>query len=447
MNRWARFPIGARPNGRPVSDRIDVIAPQLRSWWLRRRRTVLVVLAAGMAVEATAFLLYEFWRLLLEHGFLGATDLNHRLREAHAWFAGRPVYGHIPGAVYPPVTPVLLWPFVGWLDLGPARWLWGLVTLASLAWLVVLIVRETGARSRLERAVVALAVLAMYPTGATVGDGQLLITVLPLLLTGLALLRRPTGGLRVDLLAALLLLAAMVKGTAVAPFLVVAALAPWRKRPLVLACLAYTGLTLFAVSFQHDGVVSLFRQWLHAAADTAAGYGSANYANVQGWLGAAGLRGWVLPASALVIVAFAYWAWRHRNVDPWILIGVAGYVARFWTYHRQYDDLLIVLPMVALYRIARAGSRTRNRDVIAGVLLAATLAVLLWPGGMFGLPIPLRVPFTSLEAAVWLAGLGFLLVQARWAHAPRARGAMTSRAQRPAGLTDPSDEALIGAQR
>jgi hypothetical protein len=413
MNRWARLPIGAPSKRRLVRDRIDPLVPQLRSWWSRRRRTVLIVLAAAMAVEATAYLLYEFWRLLLEHGWMGATDLRHRLRETHAWFEGRPVYGHIRGAVYPPATYVLLWPIVGWLEIGSARWLWGLITLASLTWFITLILRETGARGRLVRGVIVLALLAMYPTGQTVGNGQLLLVVLSVALVALFLLQRPTGSLIADLLVALLLLASTVKVTATLPFFVIAALAPWRKRPLVLASLAYAGLTLLAASFQHAGLLSLMRQWLKSASNLATDHGAVNYANVHAWFSAAGLRAWILPISCFIIIALGYWTWRHRTTDPWILIGVAGYVARFWTYHRSYDDILIVLPMVALFRIATGGSQERGRDVTAGVLLASTLAVLLVPGGIFGLPAVLQYPFTSIEAAVWLAGLGFLLVQAR----------------------------------
>jgi hypothetical protein len=37
----------------------------------------------------------------------------------------------------------------------------------------------------------------------------------------------------------------------------------------------------------------------------------------------------------------------------WLLLGVTALVARFWTYHRWYDDLLILLPMIALFRIAQ----------------------------------------------------------------------------------------------
>jgi hypothetical protein len=74
---------------------------------------------------------------------------------------------------------------------------------------------------------------------------------------------------------------------------------------------------------------------------------------------------------------------------------------------------LILLAMVALFRIARAGGAVPNVDVLVGVVLALTLAVMIVPGGLYFFPTPLRVAFTSLETAIWLAGLALLLVEAR----------------------------------
>src|SRR5947209_7653856 len=242
-------------------DRLARAAVGLDGWWARHRRAVLVVLIVATAIEASAYLGYELWRLLLEHGWMGATDLGHRLRETHSWFAGRPVYGALKGAVYPPATYVLLWPFVGWLGLGSARWLWAIPTLAGLSLLVLLVLRHTRPNTSLERAAIVLVLLAMYPTGQLIGNGQLLLAALPLLLAALLLLQRRSEGWLADLLVALLLLAAMVKVTAVVPFLVLAAIAPWRKRPLVLALCAYAGVTIVAAAFQHPGLIGLLRDW------------------------------------------------------------------------------------------------------------------------------------------------------------------------------------------
>lgn len=94
-------------------------------------------------------------------------------------------------------------------------------------------------------------------------------------------------------------------------------------------------------------------------------------------------------------------------------MGVAAFVARFWSYHRWYDDLLVLLPMIALHRIAAHGPTRRNHDVAAGLLLAATLVTMIAPGGLYLLPAPWNTAWSGVQVAVWLADLAFLLAAAR----------------------------------
>jgi hypothetical protein len=85
----------------------------------------------------------------------------------HNWFAGRRIYGELGSAVYPPATYVLLWPLVGWLDVGAARLLWGLTTVIALGAIIYLLVRESGAEGPLVRGRPAAAA-----DGGAVQDGQ-----------------------------------------------------------------------------------------------------------------------------------------------------------------------------------------------------------------------------------------------------------------------------------
>jgi len=61
-----------------------------------------------------------------------AIDLKSRHDEVQRWFSGKPVYGGVR-ATYPPQSFVLLWPFLGWMTLSAARWLWAIP--AWLHWL------------------------------------------------------------------------------------------------------------------------------------------------------------------------------------------------------------------------------------------------------------------------------------------------------------------------
>lgn len=52
-----------------------------------------------------------------------------------------------------------------------------------------------------------------------------------------------------------------------------------------------------------------------------------------------------------ILLIFGLWVSQNRHVDFWVLMGIGAIVARMWTYHMMYDDLIIVLPMIALFRV------------------------------------------------------------------------------------------------
>jgi hypothetical protein len=111
------------------------------------------------------------------------------------------------------------------------------------------------------------------------------------------------------------------------------------------------------------------------------------YANVLTWLSDAGLQAWIRPAMLLILAAAGLWTWRYRHADIWILLGVGALVARLWTYHLVYDDVLILFPMIALFRIAKREATTWY-GLGAAALLAVTLVSMLLPGRLLQLEPP-----------------------------------------------------------
>jgi hypothetical protein len=136
------------------------------------------------------------------------------------------------------------------------------------------------------------------------------------------------------------------------------------------------------------------------------------------WLHRLGLAQFYLPLALGVLAAAGLWVYLHRDGDYWILIGVTAMVARLWIYHGWYDDLLLLLPMIALYRIAKSGPAQDASDVAAGVLFAGLLVVSIAPGGLYLIPAPFDAIFVAVQLTIWLAVFVFLLV-----YAARARNA------------------------
>ncbi len=363
----------------------------------------------AMAIIAGIWLAYEFWRLLWQEDLMGAVDLGLRHQEVHRWFAGLPVYSELRTATYPPASFVLLWPFVGWLDITPARWLWALSSLLALFWLIALLIQAAEASTWVSRAFIALLPLAGYAAGAAIGNGQLIVHVLPALIASLLLLDDDSRDWRRRAAGTVLLIATLVKPSLSAPFLWIALFrggGPWLALSVAIA---YAVLTVFAAQFQSVPLPVVLQQWLARSETTAAGSGGAN---LHAWLGALGARSLLPAVSALVLVILGWWVYRYRRADIWLLMGVTACVANFWAYHLWYDDLVLVLPMVALYRLARWQGRNDEERIAAGALLGALVITGLAPGGLYLIPPPWNGLYVAVQTLVRIAVLAFLIVAA-----------------------------------
>jgi hypothetical protein len=233
-------------------------------------------------------------------------------------------------------------------------------------------------------------------------------------MAGLLLTRRRPRKWYLHLLVTALVLIAFVKPTLAAPFFWILLFVPDSPRPALFAASGYVLLTLFAAGFQGYGLATLLREFLTRSSYVgSSGIQTGNVANLHILLIRLGLPEWNLPVSLLLLIALGFWTYYHRRVEFWLLMGVTAYVARIYTYHRWYDDLLILLPMVALFLIAKKRPAASNADVVAAILLAATILASLAPGGLFLFPEPWNSWYVVGQVLVWTAGLVFL-VRCAW---------------------------------
>jgi hypothetical protein len=354
---------------------------------------------------------HELDRLLVEDGPQGARDLAMRHWEVGRWFAGEASDGPLAPKIYPPASYLILWPFLGWLDLTAARWLWAATLLAALAWLTAIVVRESRAESGLARAFLIVWVPSMYATSVTVGNGQLGVHVLPALLSSILIARRGRGGWSSDLAAASLFTLCLVKPSLAAPFFWVLMSGRRGARRGALVVAAYAGLTALAVSFRPEGLLGLVRSWVSISRETAVGarYG---YMNLHGWMSAAGMGEWIPYGSALVLALLGAWVLRHRGGPVWLSLGLAAIVARTWTYHALYDDLLLVVPIVALLRLGRETPAGEGWAAAAGLVVFAGWCSMLVPARLLTAPPPWDLAFRAGQTVVWAAVLAVLLARA-----------------------------------
>jgi hypothetical protein len=126
-----------------------------------------------------------------------------------------------------------------------------------------------------------------------------------------------------------------------------------------------------------------------------------------------GLGQWLTVASLLLLAGLGAWIYWHRHVDVWLLLGVTGVITDVWAYHLWYDDLVLVLAAVTLFRLALWNSLSPARQTMADVLLGALVLFGLAPGGLYLLPPPLDTAYVVAQTIVRLGVLLFLLDEAR----------------------------------
>jgi hypothetical protein len=397
---------GSSPSPAPDSSTAD----RIFAWWGRHRLQILTSAAVLMALAALVWLTYQTWRLLWQGPPLGAIDLRQRFDETRAMRAGLPVYRVSRVATYPPATLSMLWPILGWPSFTTARWLWALLIAGCLVWMARACVRQSGATTGSERRLAMLVPLAMYATGAAVGNGQLTVFVVAGLMASLPAILRDRGVLR-QALAGLGILVALLKPSLAAPFFWMVLFRPNGPYLAVVVAAIYLGLTAVAGLFQPagTGMFYLLHEFV-TLAEARAVRGAVDYgqANVHTWLSAINLPGWNSVASLVILGALGGWTWRHRRAEPWLLMSAAAFAARFWTYHAWYDDLILIIPMIALCRLAKQG-RTIRQKVWAGSLLAAMWLSTLAPGGLHLFPKPWSTIYVSIQVGIWFAAALFLL--------------------------------------
>jgi len=392
----------------------DSVSSAVRAWWRNHNKLLVTLGLALMVSAAVPRMAYEVWRLLFDSGRLGAIDLKIFHEFVNGWFTGRPVYSEFTTANYPPASFVILWPLVGWLKITPARWLFAFSVVLSLAWLISVTIREVHAANLFEKILISFFVISIYPTAVTIGNGQLVIYVVALLLASILLLRRQPQSWRRDLTVAVLMTISLVKPTVSAPFFWLVLLLPNTLRPAFLVLLFYSLLTVFAAHFQPYGFFPLMRDavdhCLQGAAIQAEIHG---YANFHSWLVAFGLKDLNVYVSLLILAGLGYWIYRNRQADIWLLLGVTAIIARIWTHHPVYEDFLILLPMVSLIRIIRRTPYADGSDVSAGGLLTIAWLAMLVPASTRLLPAPWSLLFTVGQGVIFILILLFLLYQVR----------------------------------
>jgi hypothetical protein len=189
---------------------------------------------------------------------------------------------------------------------------------------------------------------------------------------------------------------------------------------------SYVALTVWSAAYQPDSLLVLSQGWLSEGVGIPT---ETAHANIHSWMNHVGIVGWDLPASLVVLGAAGIWTWLYRKADVWLLIGVASIVARIWSHHHWYDDVLLLPPMITLYRMIVAGERSGMRDPVVMGLFLLVLGFATAPARLLDLETAVSSGFKAAKTIAWLALLVELMIRTQraypvsWAHILPARHA------------------------
>lgn len=379
-------------------------------FWKRYRRPILATAIVFMAALALLRLGKEIPRYFSPTDEIGAYDLDNFYLSTRAWTQSDEIYGHVPGAVYPPATYVMLWPVMAWLSLDSVRLLWFAMMVAGIAAFIWIMIRECRPPDRVATLFLALIPLAGYPVGTTFLVGQLSIHVLFLLALAMLRLDRSPRGWGHDAITAALLLAALVKPTTAAPFFWLAVFLPGRLRVAAMTASGYAVLAAVAGLIRHESVQGSHRDWVGTSQSWTVNIdGHVHLHRLMAWIGLADER---LIGSLLVLALFGAWVFFHRRASIWTLLGVTAIVSRIWVYHRLYDDIMLYFAMIALWRMASTAPSRGANPLLPALLFSANLLCLLAPSNLLRWDSPVAAIMEAGIAAAWLGSLVYLGVVA-----------------------------------
>lgn len=362
---------------------------------------------AVLATVAARRVFHQSRELVVGTSYAAAFDLHLRYRETLGWFSGSAVY-ELASADYPPASYALLGPLIGHLDWPSVRLLWLACSLAALVALSAMAAAAVGPRTS-RRALAAVVPWAAYASALTLGVGQLGLLVLATGLAGVLGAHRARNRPLGAALAGIAFAVSLVKPNLTAPWFWLLCLAGWPPRAPGVSVALYLGATLAACAIRPEPLAFLLTAWIdNGRLHVARGYGS-----IAGAASALGHDTWVAPLGLAMLAVLGLWVRRHRHADLWLLLGVSAVVSRVFTYHYYVDDLLLIVPMVALLRLSEVDSAAAPRlRAAAGGVFALTALAQLTPTRLFTElgPAVARVTETS-QVAVWLTA-GALLVWA-----------------------------------
>lgn len=372
-----------------------------------------------LTIISTVWLIHQFCRLFFESSFIwqssvkGGIDLLSRYKEFHYWIDGDLVYGKIKTSVYPPASYVMLAPLLIWSDIQIIKVILSIGYIISLFFLIKIIITKSGCTGKFNMVFAGLIPLAMYPAGASIGNGQITLLIFPFLLYGILLVKDEKSSLSKDLLFSFLILVSLIKPNISAPFLWIALIFASRLRPVILVIGGYLLLTMISIYFQDQPTDIIIKNYISSVQGMlfSTEYKSYDPANIL--MKYIVENRFLIPVSIILFFILGWWIYTSKRTDIWLLLGVTAILTRYLSYHRWYDDILILIPIITLLRYLNNENSGRLTKYFSFTLLSLTLLFTMAPGGFYLFSEPYKSIYMILQNVIFLTTLIFFIILTR----------------------------------
>ncbi len=394
----------------------------------------------NLSIAILAFLAFlkisdEFYRLVLSDSRNAAIDLKIVKRGINLWFSNRPIVAELHSSVYPPPSYAMLWPFIGWIDFSTARVVIAISFIPSLILTAYLFLKNSLAKNKEELFLAVSIPLSMNAVGVTIGNGQLSLHALLLFVFAILLLKQKEVSFAKEILISIMILISLIKPSITAPFLWILLIVYPNRRIIILTIFSYALLTFAAFYFRGTDLqgitpvvfATLLFLWIlfivypnrriiiltifsyalltfaafyyrepnlqevtSVVSDilnnirwaTIVGNSKGGYANLHSLLAYLGLEELNLIAPCIFFIIFGLWVYLNKKADIWLLLAVTAIFSRLWMYHRVYDNILLIVPMITLFRFIKLEHLNIGIKQISLILFIITTVSMIAPASL-----------------------------------------------------------------
>ncbi|MEM7129378.1 MAG: glycosyltransferase family 87 protein [Chloroflexota bacterium] len=262
-------------------------------------------------------------------------------------------------ASYPASSLIFLWPYA-FFEWSVAKILWLITNLLSGIAIIIGVIRLAKLQSQEQIFWLAALFVTGLPFRHTIGNGQHGLFCLAFFIWAVIWAERNR------MVAGLLLAISWVKYTITMPLALFFLTSRRRFSVLIITGLIHVGLTLFASFWVSSSVVDILLDPLRVASTNNQGVGDLDLFSVVERLGYS-TAGWPVVLSLLVFLATVVVALRTQTYNDFLLLVVLSLVVYILPRHKQYDLVVLVLPLAYAIKHYRTAS-----GMIVGGLIGLT---------------------------------------------------------------------------